>query len=293
MCPMVNIILFMTMAVPVSGMAFNARRLETPNARTNASMPRVLLFVTTYPSDEHVSFMKCQADLLSRTQMLKEVDVLLHVGEPPAGASTGLSREAWRELLDAWPMHEKTLKFSTNPGKQRGAKKAMHEALTLGWFRDYDWVVRINPDVIIYDERPLFSLIQRSENWAVVARCGKRKNWAKRRQTNSDFFAIRPEHVPIDAFSGWNTDSPNAETVTTIAFQHIYDAGAYAFLKPELYQDLCHLQDGSVYHGREGSCEAAMAKQGWEHSFTSEPTSLDTHSSIDSPLWQEAWRLIA
>jgi len=178
-------------------------------------------------------------------------------------------------------MREKALKFSDNPGKQEGAKKAMHEGLTLGWFRDYDWVVHIDPDVIIYDERPLFTLIQRSQNWAVVARCGNA-------QTNTDFTAFRPEHVPIDAFSEWNLSmstpgTPDAEGLCDLAFRHIYDVGAYAFLKTPLKQDGCHLQDGGVYHGREASCESALANIRWQASRRS--------GSTDTSPWQEAWRL--
>jgi hypothetical protein len=285
MTPMVTIMLFAATAVPVSGLAFSAGPLHALNSSRNSSMPRVLLFVTTYPSDEHVSFMKCQAELLARTQMLKEAHVLLHVGLSSQRHRPFLSHEAWRKLLDAWPMHKKMVRFSTNPGKQQGAKRALHEALTFGWFRDYDWVVRINPDVIIYDERPLFSLMQRSENWAVVAKCGVT-------QTNSDFFAIRPEHVPIDAFSEWNLSTPDAEGLTDQAFRHIYDAGAYAFLKRRAHQDGCHLQDGGVYHGREPSCEMALARKGWKQSFDfRKPIGTPIDGSTETSPWQEAWRL--
>ncbi|CAK0804476.1 unnamed protein product [Prorocentrum cordatum] len=260
----------------------------------NASRPRVLFFVTTYASDEHMSYMRCQADLYRRAPGLREADVLLHVGEDEASAAKRTlqcatdacvhsSRAAWQELLSAWPMPAKTVKFSRNPGKQGGAKKAMHDALTSGWFRGYDWVIRANPDVIFYDDSQLFSLMESSKNWAVVMKCGGT-------QTNTDFFAVRPDRVSVDAFSEWNSTPPDAEGLTNQAFQQIYKEDAYAFLKPGGHQLGCHLMDGGVYHAaRLPTCELVLDQQGWQQSFKGGIKEYD-HRPMGNP-WQEAWRL--
>ena len=58
--------------------------------------------------------------------------------------------------MNALPNRNATIFFSVfNPGYQDGAKYAMHVALTSGWFDAYEWVVRINPDVMVFDESRL------------------------------------------------------------------------------------------------------------------------------------------
>ncbi|CAK0876350.1 unnamed protein product [Prorocentrum cordatum] len=161
-----------------------------------------------------MSYVRCQAELYRRAPRLRETDVLLHVGEDEAStarrarqcdtdACVHSSLAAWQELLNAWPMPTKMLKFSRNPCKQPGAKKAMHDALTSSWFRGYDWVIRTNPDLIFYDDSRMFSLMERSQNWAVVMKCGNI-------QTNTDFFAVRPDRLPVDAFSERNSTKLDA-----------------------------------------------------------------------------------
>ena len=45
-------------------------------------------------------------------------------------------------------------------------------SLRQGWFDSYDWVIRVNPDVIIYDERPLLALMRQPRTEGVFANCG-------------------------------------------------------------------------------------------------------------------------
>lgn len=262
---------------PIGSIALNFRLVEPSSVK-----PRVLLYVTTYNSNEHWTFMKCQVELYARMTELKEVDVLLNVGETDPPGNDDLSHEEWQSLIDAWPTRQrrKPVSYRYNPGKQAGAKKAMHDALSEGWFNGYDWVIRINPDVIIYDERPLFSLLQEERNWAVVMKCGDS-------QTHTDFMAFRPEHLAKDAFSNWTTFPPDAESQANTAFAPIYDTGNYAYLKPNAPQKGCHLQDGGIYHGMEGTCVLALQKMGWKDSFGSQAAKT-TAKTFDA--WQEAWR---
>ncbi|CAK0884138.1 unnamed protein product [Prorocentrum cordatum] len=286
-------------AGPVSGVALregSVDRTEPRRPGSPAGKPRVLFFVTTYASDEHMSYMRCQAELYRRAPRLRETDALLHVGEDEAStarrarechtdACVHSSRAAWQELLNAWPMPTKMLKFSRNPGKQPGAKKAMHDALTSGWFWGYDWVIRTNPDVIFYDDSRMFSLMERPQNWAVVMKCGNT-------QTNTDFFAVRPDRLPVDAFSEWNSTTPDAEGQANQAFRQIYEEGAYAFLKPEGHQSGCHLKDGGVYHAHaDPTCELVLDRQGWQQSFKGGIKDYQHRGALVPNPWQEAWRL--
>jgi hypothetical protein len=39
-------------------------------------------------------------------------------------------------------------RFQNAGGRNQGAMQAMIEAVRQGWFQEYDWVLRLNPDVL-------------------------------------------------------------------------------------------------------------------------------------------------
>eukprot|EP00959_Pyramimonas_sp_CCMP1952_P285877 5977583-Pyramimonas_sp.AAC.1 len=86
--------------------------------------------------------------------------------------------------------------------------KAMHVAAPRGLFRGYDWVIRINPDVILYDEKPLFDLMENPRNWGVIATCYY-SNRLHCNLTHTDFFAVRPQYVDEQAFADWEWQANN------------------------------------------------------------------------------------
>ena len=69
-----------------------------------------------------------------------------------AGVGFEVARQWWR-VVHKFPNGNKSIHFSGfNPGYQDGARYAMHALLSAGWARGYEWVVRINPDVLLLDE---------------------------------------------------------------------------------------------------------------------------------------------
>lgn len=239
-------------------------------APENSSAMRVLLYVTTAGSRQHKSFMKCQADLLRRSPKLANADVLVYIGET-SSKSSNTTQMDMQELLDKWPMPNKQLIYeSHNPGRQSGAMKALHVAFSKGWFRGYDWVIRINPDVIFYDETRLFNLMENPQVRGVFQNCLCPRHGRGAHLTHTDFFAVRPEYVDEQAFADWKWRAKHghwAEEQATAAFQHIYDSGHWANLKaPPVYHPYCRLQDGGVWHSQ-STCENSLRKLGWEARF--------------------------
>lgn len=232
-----------------------------------SSAMRVLLYVTTAASGQHESFMRCQADLLRRSPKLANADVLVYVGHNGSNAT----RQIMQGLLDNWPMPRKKLIYEPfNPGRQAGAMKALHVGFSNGWFRGYDWVIRVNPDVIFYDERRLFSLMEDPQVRGVFQNCGCPRH-AGVQLTHTDFFAVRPEYVDEEAFADWQWRANNghwAEEQATVAFKHIYRSGRWANLKPPpIFHPYFRLQDGGVWHSQSLTCERSLSKLGWERGF--------------------------
>jgi len=203
------------------------------------SSPRVVLFVTTAMSKEHVTFMKCKGTLLrdevictSKTARLDTADVILYVSENINGTSSSsrLAQHAeYEKLLNNWPNPTKKIIYDENPGKQEGAMKAMHVGFSRGLFDGYDWVVRINPDVVIWDEGPLFRQLDNSNISGVFMTCESES------LTNADFFAVRPDKVEKYAFADYHDRALDilesaAEAQATNAFESIYKSKKYASL---------------------------------------------------------------
>lgn len=258
---------------------------------------RVLLYVTTAGSPQHKTYLKCQADLLRRSPKLAKADVLLYASEHEYSNE---SHSLMLSFLEQWPMpHKRIIYDGDNPGRQAGAMKAMHVAFSQGWFRGYDWVIRINPDVIFYDELQLFTLMERPQNWGVFAICVNASGRGK--LTHTDFFAVRPKYVDENAFHDWKWRADHdeiAEQQATAAFERIYSSGNYAFLKPTpIHHPYYRLQDGGIWHAQP-SCDETLKQLGWETSFH-EPNlqckprgtdALDCNVTRTQQRWHEGWR---
>ena len=115
---------------------------------------RLLLYLATHLSDDHAACLTCWPAMLAHAPLLRTADVLVYAGGPAAAVPA--ARLSWESIVNALPNRNATIFFSSfNPGYQDGAKYAMHVALTSGWFDAYEWVVRINPDVMVFDESRL------------------------------------------------------------------------------------------------------------------------------------------
>ena len=123
--------------------------------------------------------------------------------------------------------------------KQMGAVVALSEADRRGWFRGYDWVVRLNPDVIVREDRFLHKSMADEGIDAVLAFCT-----ATGGRIHTDFMVWRPAKVPPGAFvlppnitttcARSAQNRCNAEHRATRAFAPLIASGRYATL-PQTY----------------------------------------------------------
>jgi len=238
---------------------------------------RILLYVTSAGSEQHLTYLECQADVLSKTMTLGMADVLMYVGE--STPSSKETRDMYSKLLDRWTSGRKSIYYDTNPGYQLGAMKAAHVGFSSGWFDGYDWVIRINPDVVVYDERNLVNLMREPRNTGIFVKCvWDEERKLQKQQIHTDFFAVRPGSVERMAFSGWN-QSENAEIQAAGAFHPIIENGSYAELVDRGGNGHCRVDGGGVYHSTV-NCPELLADPPWM---------ADTNRSTDGIHWREAW----
>jgi hypothetical protein len=157
-------------------------------------------------------------------RQVERVGNVAHVLQPGVGDETFIESVFARTGITTF--------FTSNPGYNEGAILALVKGFQNGWFEKYDWVVRVNPDVLIKNDTfILASMADKSIN-GIFVDCLDRPCPAGRgcfnRHMHSDFFAIRPSAVTLDALL--NNYDANAERMTIKAFSGIVDKKTDAWL---------------------------------------------------------------
>mmetsp|Transcript_17696 Transcript_17696/g.39229 ORF Transcript_17696/g.39229 Transcript_17696/m.39229 type:complete len:140 (-) Transcript_17696:464-883(-) len=70
----------------------------------------------------------------------------------------------------------------------------MGDAVDNGWFAPYDWIVRLNPDVLIRDDEFLLRTMRNESVDGIFAMCPNPG------RVHTDFFAVRPKVIAEGAF---------------------------------------------------------------------------------------------
>ena len=164
---------------------------------------RIAIFVTTHMTDDHISFLRrCWPAALEIVPMLRQSDcVLFTTADPPSDLHPSVF-----DKFHSFQMHK-----YDNPGYHEGALLAMTVAMDKNWFADYDWVIRVNADVLIREDSFFRQVFVDPSVDAIFVKCV--------RSIQTDFFAFRPNSTVPGAFRRQQRDRPNAEPDTTLAFQ--------------------------------------------------------------------------
>jgi hypothetical protein len=166
---------------------------------------KVLLFITTIFSDYHTQlFHCCWPKLLQHSQLLSKVHIAIfsnNVTQIPPN-ETYFTRQLFvnnPSFKFLFPSDSDLDAIAAIPGPkvrfQNGAnlgpKLAFQHNNT--WLTIYDWIIRVNPDVLIRQSDWLYQTMNNPEVDAVLVKC-------ERKKVHTDFFAVRPdvlwEHWP-------------------------------------------------------------------------------------------------
>eukprot|EP00581_Thalassiosira_minuscula_P009573 CAMPEP_0183703944 /NCGR_PEP_ID=MMETSP0737-20130205/1476_1 /TAXON_ID=385413 /ORGANISM="Thalassiosira miniscula, Strain CCMP1093" /LENGTH=419 /DNA_ID=CAMNT_0025930751 /DNA_START=13 /DNA_END=1272 /DNA_ORIENTATION=+ len=187
---------------------------------------RVLLYVSTHMSDQHEAYFRyCWRNMLSRLPLLEGVDVAIHfTPNDPAKRKPGMDliKEVFQDhnIMLYLRNYEGYLldgdgDSSESKTKQVGAMMTMYEAVQYDYFEGYDWVIRLNPDVLIRDDSYLREKMAISKNSAILVNCLLGTGMYR---IHTDFFAVRPEVLKKEYFPK-DIRSSNAEYVFTNAIK--------------------------------------------------------------------------
>lgn len=188
---------------------------------------KVLIYITTLYSDSHRRYFNCcWPRLLSESRLFRNshfivfsnnmtsIDASYLAEVEDIFVSRGVKSFEFKfadgtpelEVLENYTRREEVeLQQSKNinkllhllafrsPAKQWGANMALSIGFSAGWFQPYDWVVRVNPDVLIRQSDFIVDHLDDSSIDAIVAHC-------KAGKLETDFFAVRPGVLKPDAF---------------------------------------------------------------------------------------------
>jgi hypothetical protein len=104
---------------------------------------KLAVYMTTHLSEKHLRYFPCWYDAITRLEIFKYADLILYVSSQPTS-----------EQLALLPFQNISIKLYRNTFKQKGAIKAMLDPFieNVTWFDEYDWVIRLNPDVLIRND---------------------------------------------------------------------------------------------------------------------------------------------
>lgn len=205
---------------------------------------RVLLFITTHVSPVHVEFLqKCWPALISNSALLQQADVLLFTG---AELPSDIVQTVFHDN------HVRVERYD-NPGYQSGAMLAMETATERRWFDGYDWVIRVNPDVLILDDDWLIKKMADDGVDGIFADCHDANctSHCTDNFVNSDFFAVRTTHLGQASFFELPQrfhafQMENAERQVGAAFKSIFETGRDRWIPGTNMHGMCRVHGPAV-----------------------------------------------
>ena len=192
----------------------------------NTKSLKVMLYVTTHMSPQHIWYLKsCWFPALQNSLLLCSSDVVAYLNP----ANDTLQEEAKKLLKGTFQNQKITIHDHINPGKEAGAKAALEDAAKEGWFKGYDWVIWLNPDVIIRNDTYILDVMQNDLNaTAILINCAHFN--PQKPKVHTDFFAIKPGVLAPNTFI--NSTIGNAElSFTNDISADIMNKGNHRWIK--------------------------------------------------------------
>ena len=193
----------------------------------NAEMRDVLLYVTTHLSAHHVNYLRfCWPTMLAES-FGPSADVHLFV----------TSNHAESDSATLAPFAH-TAHTVPNAGWQEGAKAALYDQQSRRLFKRYRWVVRLNPDVIVYNSTRLRALMSDPTVDAILGNCGGRdvegvldscERQCTHRRVMTDFMAFRG-NLSLSLLPAANWSGMQAEEDATELLRPTIQAGRERWL---------------------------------------------------------------
>lgn len=202
---------------------------------------KFLLLVTTHLSNWHVKLMStCWRKVVQASSLIRDGDVLVYATAPPS-----------REFLDLF-RHARVV-VHKNIGYHTGAMFPLIDSEQRNLTRHYDWVMRVNPDVILKNDTWIRQQMDDKQISGIFTDCFSRQCTRRRcvdHLIHSDFLAFRPRVLSASSFlrASQNKKYVTAEQQTTASMRSIVRRGEDAWLKGTRQKGFCRVQHRDIVH---------------------------------------------
>ena len=213
------------------------------------------IYMTTHMSTEHIEFLtNCWPTAIQTLPLLRHADFIVYASgnntnnqhdrilQQVLNSGSTNSTSSSRSKVRIYRHVQKSIrqygpKWRTNVKKQDGAVKAMVDPFLTtketSWFDGYDWIVRLNPDVLIRDDTWLLRIMEDNSNNTNNTVDAIVIPFTSKKFTNalhSDFFAFRPHAINGTALIEMyqqqkQDDTRHAESHVYVGFQHLIQQG--------------------------------------------------------------------
>jgi hypothetical protein len=220
----------------------------------------ILVFITTIFSTQHIEYFNCcWPRLMAYSPLLSNAHITIfannHTQQPSHDMDQMQSLFIHNPSFQFKFLEEDTINHTNvylNKDKklQMGANLGLELASKNEWFKPYEWMIRINPDVLIRNSDWIIETMKNTTIDAIFMMCVSRK-------VHTDFFAVRTSLFNHSTFSVM-VDANHERTAYTY-FRPVLESGRYALLPMDgRSRGFCRVghnfpKTAIVYHGH-GSC---------------------------------------
>ena len=195
-----------------------------PNQHIDNSLPfKVAIYMTTHLNQEHVEFLtKCWPAALQRLPLLHHADLLLYTSSTKHDDLFLNNSNIGFGNVTIHRYHESKVHHGNAPSKidlfrqkqlgslsgamapyqlKRNWKDQLYQpksAVNNSWFAGYDWIIRLQPDVLLRRDDWLISTMSNASTDAILVDYDHQDRLGET-AIHADFYAFRPHAVNVSA----------------------------------------------------------------------------------------------
>lgn len=227
----VGVITFLGMMMALCIRSYDSkmlRQLAKRDSERSSNEPKVAIYMTSHMSYQHRKFLRrcwieASKELISA---FPSVDLILYVSNDPP--SDVISQLPFKTIKIHRYENGSGSNLTVSQIKQQGAIQAITDALAHHWWDDYEWIVRLNPDVLLRNISWLQQVLMNDSVDGVFHDCFEGIYEQENRiKLHTDFFAVRPRSIDSRLF---HADETNAEQHLTRGVANLLESNRVAWI---------------------------------------------------------------
>lgn len=204
--------------------ASHERKIEESSQSSTKSNLTSMIYITTHFSDQHKFYLtKCWPLALQHVPLLANSDIVVYLN-PSRTETVPIAMDLLSQTFANQNLTVHTREYALY---QAGAIQAVTDAAKEGWFENYDWIFRLNPDVIIRNDTFIQTTMHHNSTaTALLVHCmGYGQDLA-----HTDFFGLKSSALPLSSMLQKNIGDNAEITFTNQIRNEVLDKGRHRWI---------------------------------------------------------------